>query len=199
LIKRDIVVIGASAGGVEALSELVPTIPHDIPAVILIVLHIPPWNKSNLPQILERQGTLPVSHAKDQEPIEKGHIYVAPPDHHLLVENGRTVLWRGPRENRFRPAINTLFRAAAGAYGPRVTGVVLSGALDDGSAGSWWIQRYGGVVIVQDPDEALIPDMPRNALQYCSSALILPVSEMGSLLARFATGEEVWECQQKRA
>jgi two-component system, chemotaxis family, protein-glutamate methylesterase/glutaminase len=199
LIKRDIIVVGASAGGVEALSELVSAFPPDVPAAILIVLHIPAWNKSNLPQILERRGPLQVSHARDQEPIEKGHIYVAPPDHHLLVEEGRTVLWRGPRENRFRPAINTLFRAAAGAYGRRAVGVVLSGALDDGSAGSWWIQRYGGAVVVQDPKEALIPDMPLNVLKYCSSAVISPVSEMGLLLVGFARGEEVRECQQKRA
>jgi two-component system, chemotaxis family, protein-glutamate methylesterase/glutaminase len=198
-VKRDIIVIGTSAGGVEALRILVKTLPPDLAAAVFIVLHIPSWAPSALPQILTRNGPLPATHARDNEQIEHGRIYVAPPDHHLLLEEGHTVLWKGPKENRFRPAINTLFRSAAGAYRDRVAGVVLTGALDDGSAGLWWISRYGGVALVQDPDEAEVSDMPRSALEYVKSAYVARISEMGSFLTRLSTGEELITWEQKRA
>lgn len=198
-MKHDIIVVGASAGGVEALTALASTLPADLPAAILVVLHIPPWSRSELPRILARNGLLPASAAKHNEPIRHGHIYVAPPDYHLLLEDSHTVLWRGPKENRHRPAVNTLFRSAAVSHGPRVTGVVLTGGMDDGSAGLWWVRRYGGATVVQDPDEAFVPDMPLSALEHVDSAQVARISEMGSLLTALARGEELDECQQKRA
>lgn len=171
------------------------TLPPDIPAALLIVQHVPAWAPSDLPSIISRGGALPATHARDGELIEHGHIYVAPPDYHLLVDEQRLALWRGPKENRFRPAINALFRSAAGFYGSRVTGVVLTGALDDGSAGLWWIRRYGGAAVVQDPDEASIPDMPLSALQYVSTAYKARIKEMGPLLTRLAKGQECDACQ----
>jgi two-component system chemotaxis response regulator CheB len=198
-VKRDIIVIGASAGGIDALQTLVGTLPPDLPAAVFIVLHVPPWAPSALPQILARSGPLPVAHARDDQFIEPGRIYVAPPDYHLLLEDRRTVLWRGPKENRLRPAVNTLFRSAAVAYRERVTGVVLTGALDDGSAGLWWITRNGGAAVVQDPDEAEVPGMPRSALEHVDSAYVARLPEMGSFLTQLSIGEELRTCQQKRA
>jgi two-component system chemotaxis response regulator CheB len=199
-LERDIIVVGASAGGVEALISLVTGLPPDLPAAIFVVLHMPPWARSELPKILSSNGPLPARLAGDNQPFVSGQIYIAPPDHHLLLEKGCTLLWRGPRENRARPAINSLFRSAAGAYGSRVTGVVLSGALDDGSAGLWWIRRQGGAAVVQDPSDAAFPDMPQNALKYVDTAYVAGISEIGPLLARLARGEEESdECQKKRA
>ncbi len=158
LQKRDIIVVGASAGGVEALKALVAPLPADLPAAVFVVQHIPPWYQSRLPEILSRAGNLPAAHAVHNQTIEMGNIYVAPPDAHLLLEaEGKIAIWHGPSENRFRPAINPLFRSAGSIYGKRVTGVVLTGLLGDGAAGLWWIKRYGGVAAVQDPLEALYP------------------------------------------
>jgi two-component system chemotaxis response regulator CheB len=199
-MNREIIVIGASAGGVEALQTLVSTIPAEIPAALFVVLHMPSWTRSALPHVLARSGMLPASHARHNELIEHGKIYVAPPDYHLLVEKQRTVLWRGPKENLHRPAVNALFRSAAVAYGEHVIGVILTGALEDGSTGLWWVRRYGGAAIVQDPEEALFPDMPRAALEHVDSAYIARLPEMGTLLNHLANGEEFepWK-QQKRA
>ncbi|HEX6123143.1 MAG TPA: chemotaxis protein CheB, partial [Ktedonobacterales bacterium] len=132
---HDLIVIGASAGGVEALITIARELPHDLPAAVCVVLHVPPHVPSLLPKILAQAGPLPATHARDQEPLLPGRIYVAPPDHHLLARQGHLRVTRGPRENRSRPAVDPLFRTAAHAYGPRVIGVVLSGALDDGTAG----------------------------------------------------------------
>src|SRR5262245_40128982 len=137
---RDIIVIGASAGGLETMRTLVAQLPRDLPAAILIVWHIAPNSPSLLPEILSNSGPLPASNPKDSEEIQRGRIYVAPPDHHLIVEPGRLCLTRGPKENRFRPAIDPLFRSAAEAYGPRVIGIILTGNLDDGTAGLWAIK-----------------------------------------------------------
>jgi two-component system, chemotaxis family, protein-glutamate methylesterase/glutaminase len=189
-VKRDIIIIGASAGGVEALSVLVSTLPYDIPAAIVVVLHTPPWGRSQLPEILARRGPVPAAFARDNEAFETGRIYVAPQDHHLLIEKGRAILWRGPRENRSRPAVNATLRSGAEAYGARVTGVILTGALDDGSAGLWWVKRRGGAAVVQDPAEAAFPDMPNSALEYVDSVYIARLAEMGPLLTRLATGDE---------
>jgi two-component system, chemotaxis family, protein-glutamate methylesterase/glutaminase len=198
-VKRDIIVIGASAGGVEALQIVVRMLPSDLPAAVFVVLHIPPGIPSALPQILDRSGSIPAAHVRDNQFIEAGHIYVAPPDYHLLLEAGRTVLWRGPKENRLRPAINALFRSAAAAYRERVIGVVLTGALDDGSAGLWWIARNGGAALVQDPEEAEVADMPQSALEHVDSACVARLSEMGSFLSQLSIGEELQRCEQKRA
>src|SRR5690348_12303782 len=132
---HDIIVVGASAGGVEALMSIVGDLPGNLPAAVFVVLHIPAESPSFLPSILSRSGPLLASHPENGAEIEYGHIYIAPPDQHLLVENGTMRIVRGPKENRHRPAIDPLFRSAALAYGPRVVGVVLTGGLDDGTAG----------------------------------------------------------------
>jgi len=184
--SHDLIVMGASAGGVEALMRLMAALPADLPAAVCVVLHMPPQSSSHLAEILLRAGLLPVTQAQDGEPLARGHVYVAPPDRHLMVEAGRIRCTRGPRENRVRPAIDPLFRSAALAYGPRVIGVVLSGALDDGTAGLYAIKQRGGFAVVQDPADALIPNMPQSALEYIAVDYCVPVSEMGELLVRLA-------------
>lgn len=181
-ITRDIVVIGASAGGVEALEKLVAGLPSDFPASVCVVVHLQASIPSRLPAILSQRGPLRAQHPTDGSPMRKGHIYVAPPDQHLIINDGHVQLSTGPKENRSRPAINPLFRSAAIAYGPRVIGVVLSGALDDGTAGLWEIKQRGGTTLVQDPRDARHPDMPRNALEHVSVDHVVPVREMASLL-----------------
>lgn len=153
---RDIIVIGASSGGVEALKGLVRGLSPDLPAAVFVVLHVGAL-PSVLPDILRRVSALPVDHGTDKASIENGRIYVAPPDHHLMLGPGHIHVTRGPKENSARPSINTLFRTAATAYGKRVSGVVLTGALNDGTVGLWEMKRHGGTTIVQDPKEALDP------------------------------------------
>ncbi|MDQ2714821.1 MAG: chemotaxis protein CheB [Chloroflexota bacterium] len=182
----DIIVIGASAGGVEALMELVKSLPRSLPASIFIVLHIPPHNLSVLPDILSRAGLLPALHPEDEDAIVPGHIYIAPPDHHLLLERDQMRVIRGPRENRHRPAIDPLFRSAALTYGSRVAGVILTGALDDGTAGLLAVKNQGGLTIVQNPDEAFFSNMPRSALAHVDVEYVLPLAAIGPLLTRMA-------------
>ncbi|HZU68462.1 MAG TPA: chemotaxis protein CheB [Ktedonobacteraceae bacterium] len=184
---HDIIVIGASAGGVEALMKLASELPADLPASIFIILHIPAHSPSLLPEILSRSCPLKAVHPSDGEVIEHGWMYVAPPDLHMLLEDQHIHLVRGPRENRRRPAIDPLFRSAAVAYGARVVGVILTGSLDDGTAGLLAIKRLGGVAIVQDPREALYPSMPLNALRHVAVDYTLPLSEMAPLIARLAS------------
>src|SRR5262249_3161219 len=148
----DIIVVGASAGGVEALMQLVSCLPPDLPATLFVVLHLPSHSSSALPQILRRHGQLSAVHPEDDEAFVPGTIYIAPPDHHLMLNGGHRIsLTRGPRENSHRPAIDPLFRSAARAYGSRVVGIVLSGTQGDGTAGLQAIKMRGGVAIVQDP------------------------------------------------
>lgn len=180
--KPNIIVIGASAGGLRAFETLVSQLPPNFPAAIFIVWHISPDYPSLLPQILARVTPLPVTHAVDREPIQLGRIYVAPPDHHLLVEPEMIRLSRGPRENRFRPAVDVLFRSAARSYGARVIGVVLTGSLDDGAAGLYAVKERGGIAIVQDPLDALHPSMPREAIKVVDVDYCVPISTMGALL-----------------
>jgi two-component system, chemotaxis family, protein-glutamate methylesterase/glutaminase len=189
---HDIIVIGASAGGVEALATLVHEIPSDLRGAIFIVLHIPAETTSSLPHILSRAGSLPASHPANGAPIEYGHIYVAPPDYHLLIEQEHVCLVRGPKENRHRPAIDPLFRSAAEAYGQRVVGVVLTGALNDGTAGLLAIQRNGGIAVIQDPAEALYSSMPQSALEHVKIDYRLPLAAIGPLLGKL-TQEQVTE------
>src|SRR3712207_5936621 len=151
---HNIIVVGASAGGMEALQALVAGLPDDLPAAVCVVWHLPAHAEGVLPAVLDRAGPLPAAHARDGEPIERSRIYVAPPDRHLVLERGHMRLTRGPKENHFRPAVDPLFRASAVAYGPRVIGVVLSGLLNDGTAGLWTIKDRGGLAVVQEPDEA---------------------------------------------
>jgi two-component system, chemotaxis family, protein-glutamate methylesterase/glutaminase len=177
---HDIVVVGASAGGVEALVGLAASLPAGLPAAVFVVLHVPTSGTSALPGILSRHGPLPAVHVKDGEPIEHGRIYVAPPDHHLLLRPGHVHLARGPRENGHRPAVDPLFRSAARDYATRVVGVVLSGTLDDGAAGLRAIKSRGGVAVVQDPGDALYPGMPTNAIEGPRSTTSSPPGPSGS-------------------
>ena len=161
---HDIVVIGASAGGVRALRTIFAALPPNLRAAVLVTLHITPDAPSVLPDLLGRASHLPAGHAVDGEAVNTGRIYVAPPDHHLLVRGGAIGLSRGPRESGARPAADPMFRSAAREYGPRVIGVVLSGGLDDGTAGLRAIKARGGITVVQAPESALVADMPRNAI-----------------------------------
>lgn len=188
MLTHDIIVVGASAGGVEPLIELVGGLPADLPAAVFVVLHVPPHSPSHLPEILSRRGPLPAAHAVDGEAIVPGRIYVAPPDRHLLVRDGYVELTHGPRENGSRPAVDALFRSAARAYGPRVMGVVLSGALGDGAMGLLIIAARGGVTVVQDPEDALFDSMPRTALRSTRIDYTLPSTQIPDLLARLTRG-----------
>ena len=181
---HDIVVVGASAGGVEALAGLAASLPTGLPAAVFVVLHVPSTGTSALPDILSRHGPLPATHVKDGEPIENGRIYVAPPDHHVLLRRGHVHLARGPRENGHRPAVDPLFRSAAHEYASRVVGVVLSGALDDGTAGLTAVKSRGGLAVVQEPGDALYPGMPDSALEHVRVDHVVPTADMGALLAR---------------
>jgi two-component system chemotaxis response regulator CheB len=183
MAHRDLIVIGASMGGVEALTRLVAQLPADLAAAVCIVLHVSATTKSVLPAILSRSGPLPARHPDDHEALRPGHIYVAPNDRHLLVEEGVVRVVKGPRENGHRPAVDPLFRSAARTYGPRVVGVVLTGALDCGTAGLIAVKRQGGLAIVQEPADAYCPDMPRSALEYVQVDHCVPLAEMGALLA----------------
>ncbi len=183
---HDIIVIGTSAGGLKALGAIVGTLPADMDAALFIVQHLAADKPSILPQILTDVGSLRASHPSDGEPIQTGRIYVAPPDYHLLVNNGSMRVVRGPQENRFRPAINALFRSAARAYGSRVVGVVLTGYLDDGTVGLQAIKKRGGVAIVQDPKEAEYPSMAKSALRYVKVDYCLPLAEIPDQLAHLS-------------
>ena len=184
MAERNIIVIGCSVGGVEALQRLVERLPKNLPAAIFVVLHLSPQSTSVLPEILTRAGTLPAVHPRDGESIRTGRIYVAPPDKHLLIEDGRVRVMRGPRENRHRPAIDPLFRSAARWYGPRVIGVVLTGSLDDGTAGLLAIKKRRGLGIVQDPEDAFCSDMPRSAIEAGAVDYVEPVHRIPELLEK---------------
>jgi len=184
--KHDIIAIGASAGGVEALQQIVCALPGSLPAAVFVVLHLYPRSESLLPQILSRAGPLPAVHPSDGERIERGIIYVAPPDNHLLIEREHVHIDSGPKEQHQRPAINVTFRSAAQSYGQRVVGVVLTGALDDGTAGLWEIKRRGGIAVVQNPEEASFPSMPLSAIREVEVDHTVAVAQIGSLLARLA-------------
>src|SRR5262249_4152857 len=179
---RDIIVVGAWAGGVEALSRLVAGLPANLPAAVFIVLHIPAGAPSLLADILTRDGLLPAAQAKHGETIRPGRIYVAPPDFHMLLRPGHIELTRGPRENHVRPAIDPLFRSVARAYGQRVVGVVLTGHLYDGTAGLMAIRGAGGVAVVQDPADALVGTMPQTARNFAGADYVLPLADISRTL-----------------
>jgi two-component system, chemotaxis family, protein-glutamate methylesterase/glutaminase len=179
---RNIIVIGASAGGFEAMKKLVAGLPSDLQASLFIVWHMSSDVRGVLPQVLNRLETIPAEHAFDKEPIQQNRIYIAPPNFHLLVERGRVRVTKGPKENRFRPAVDPLFRSAAYAYGSRVIGVILTGALDDGTSGLWTVKHLGGTAVVQDPSDAEVPSMPENALREVDVDYVVPVAEMADLL-----------------
>ena len=183
---RDIVVVGGSAGAIESLSILVSHLPAELDAAIFVTVHTLPIGDSLLPKILSRRGPLGAAVAVDGEPIICGRVYVAPPSLHLLIEPGRVTLSGSPKENGHRPAIDPLFCSAARAYHDRVIGVVLSGTLDDGSVGLRVIRQEGGTAIVQDPDEALFRQMPRNAIDIAHPQHVAPVAEIARLITTHA-------------
>lgn len=180
------IAVGTSAGGVEALIAIVRGLTPNFPATLFIVLHLSADAPSLLPELLNRAGYLPASHPTDGEEIRRGHIYVAPPDHHLLVEQGYMRVVRGPKENRHRPAVDPLFRSLARAYGPRAIGVVLTGALDDGTAGLLAIKRRNGLAVVQDPTDAFYPSMPQSALDHVAVDYTVPIADMAALLKKLS-------------
>src|SRR5215470_17662630 len=170
------------------MKRMVAGLPRDLPAAIFVATHIPPGNKSILPNILSKAGKLPARHAVDREPIRMSRIYVALPGHHLTIEQGRVRVTSGPTEGGFRPAIDALFRSAARSYHSAVIGLILTGLLDDGTAGLVSVKRHGGVAIVQDPDDAAHPDMPRSALANVAVDYCLPIREIGAALTNLVIG-----------
>jgi two-component system chemotaxis response regulator CheB len=185
MANHNIIVVGASAGGVSPLTKLINALPASLDASIFIVMHV--QSSSSLDAVLATRSVLPVVNARDNEKIERGHVYVAPPNHHMLLEKNRIHLTNGPTVNYVRPAIDPLFHSAAIAYGPRTVGVLLSGTLDDGSGGMAAIKSRGGITIVQDPAEAQHPDMPLNAIELVTVDHILPVVKIAKLLVELAT------------
>jgi two-component system chemotaxis response regulator CheB len=184
--NRDIIVIGGSSGATAPLKEILGALPADLPAAIFIVLHIPAHGIGILSTVASAVSRLPVVQAESGMPIRNGQIYLAAPDHHLLLFKSHIMLGRGPRENMVRPAIDALFRSAAMQYGPRVIGVVLSGLLSDGAAGLSAIKRCGGVALVQDPSDAIADEMPRRALEATTADLCAPGARIGDILADLA-------------
>jgi two-component system chemotaxis response regulator CheB len=184
--NHDIMIIGMSAGGLEAAITIISRLPRDFVAALFVVTHMPAEGPSFLPDILSAAGPLPAVHVSDGLAIEPGHIYCATPDHHLLIEPGHIHSVRGMKENGFRPAIDATLRTAAYAYGPRVVGVILTGMLDDGTAGLLAVKRRGGFAIVQDPDEALFPSMPSTARRYVAVDAVLRLADMAPMLVRLA-------------
>ncbi len=183
---HDVIVIGASAGGVEALKQLVANLPADLPAAVCVVLHVSSHGTSVLPAILRRAGRLPAEHVDAPQLLEPGRIYVAPPNKHLLIKSGFVSATHGATENGHRPAVDPLFRTAARTYGPGVIGVVLSGVLDDATAGLAAIKLRGGIAVVQHPEDAMYSGMPLSAIENVQVDHVVPVAEMAALLVRLA-------------
>ena len=194
--KRDIIVVGASAGGIGVLETVLSSLPWDFPGAVFIVLHTSQYSPGLLPEILNRISRVPVLYAVHKAPILPARIYVAPAgQRHMLLERGKILLQAGPRENRSRPSIDGLFRSASHAYGSQVVGVILTGNLDDGSAGLADIKSRGGLAIAQDPAEAMAPSMPTNAIESTEVDFVLPAQEIGPKLVELASSESVFEMQ----
>jgi two-component system, chemotaxis family, protein-glutamate methylesterase/glutaminase len=183
--RRDLVVVGGSAGALDALKDLLAHLPKDFGAAILVVIHIPDEFPSYLAEILGHAGPLPAKQVHKKERIKEGVVYVAPPDRHLLVDDGHVDVSRGPRENRHRPAIDPLFRSAARAKGKKLIGIILSGYHDDGSSGLMAVKMWGGLTVVQSAEEALSPEMPTKAKYYASAEYELPVREIAKMLTQW--------------
>jgi len=189
-VKRDVIVIGASAGGVMALVELFAALPAGLPASIGVVLHRS-TSPGELVSVLGRRSLLPVIEPKDFSAMKRGVIYLAPADHHLLFENGGVILYRGPKEHSTRPAIDPLFRSAAAQYGKRVLGILLTGGGEDGVSGLIAISQASGVTLAQDPDDAYMPYMPINAMRFDNVAGVFPLRDMAAVVTALAKGHTV--------
>jgi two-component system, chemotaxis family, protein-glutamate methylesterase/glutaminase len=189
-IKRDIVVIGASAGGVMVLQQLFSTLPNPFPGSLMMVIHRGPV-PSQLVAVLGRRSTVPITEVERVTAPEPNTVYVAPADHHLLVQHGKLAIDRGPKEHGTRPSVDPMFRTAAVEFGSRVVGVILTGCGDDGVAGLVSIKQEGGLSLVQNPDEAYMPSMPKNAIEYDHVDMIVSLADISSVLAALARGEEV--------
>ena len=184
--NRDIIVIGGSSGATAPLKSILGGLSADLPASVFVVLHIPSRSVGLLSIVASAAGPLPTREAEDGLKIERGHVYIGAPDHHLILVDGHIRLGRGPRENMVRPAIDPLFRSAAMSYGPRVIGVVLSGLLGDGASGLNAIKRCGGMALVQDPEDAIADEMPRRALEATVADLCIPSAKLGDVLSDLA-------------
>ncbi|HWB14656.1 MAG TPA: chemotaxis protein CheB [Pirellulales bacterium] len=184
-----LIVIGGSAGGLPALLDIVRGLPADLPVAICVAIHTSPYSPGRLPEVVDRQTQLPCLFAEDRQPIVPGQIYFAPVDRHLIIHDGVLRVTHGPRENGFRPAVDPLFRSAARAWGPRVAGIVLSGSLGDGSFGLACIKQSGGIAIVQNPDEAIVPSMPLSALRGVAIDHVVGAAEMAALIVELAKEE----------
>jgi two-component system chemotaxis response regulator CheB len=182
--NRDLIAIGTSAGGVEALLKLVAKLKPDIPATILVTIHLSAQFRSELDRLLSRAGPLPAHFAAHGERYRRGTIYLAPPDRHLLIEGGRIYLGSGARENNVRPAIDAMLRSVAVCCGSRAIGVVLTGTLDDGASGLWAIHQCGGLTVVQDPEDAAFSDMPQNALVMVKPDHLVALHDLPALLGK---------------
>ena len=188
---RDVVVVGASAGGVPTLIALFAKLPRDLPAAVAVVLHRSPYHESNLSRVLARWANLSIVEPADGTALEGRRVYIAPRDHHMTLEDGRVRIHRGPKEHRTRPAVDPLFRSAADVYGPRVVGVLLTGGGEDGVQGLIRIKAAGGLSIAQDPNEAPFPFMPMNAIVYDSVDAVLQVEMIAAAIPLLARGEQV--------
>ena len=186
-MNRDIIVIGASAGGFEVLLSLAGELPRDLPAAIFVVLHRAAGDRAHLPELLSERGRMPARHPLHEERIANGIIYIAPPDNHLLLRHGSVQVVRGPKENGHRPAVDALFRSASAAYGSRVIGVVLSGYQDCGTAGMMSIKARGGVSVVQAPESAVASEMPGSVLQRVAVDHVASPRDLAQLLVRLVS------------
>ena len=184
--NRDVLAIGASAGGVDALVYLARHFPADFPAAIVATVHLSPYGRSSLDRILGNAGPLPAKFAIDGAPVERGTIHLAPPDRHLIMDRDRLWLGDGPRENNSRPAIDPMLRSVAACCGGRAVGAVLTGTLGDGASGLWTVGQLGGCTVVQDPDDAAFSEMPINALKLTQPDHVVALNDMPALLTRLA-------------
>jgi two-component system, chemotaxis family, protein-glutamate methylesterase/glutaminase len=185
-----LVVIGTSAGGIEALKKLLAQLPQDFPAPVFIVMHMGADSDGEVfVRVLKASGGLPCQLAQDGQAFKSGHVYLAPPDQHMLIARGKLMLSKGARENRFRPAIDPLFRSAAVTYGNHVIGIILTGYLDDGTSGMLAIKRCGGICVAQDLNDALYPDMPQSVITNVGADYCVPIAQMGALLAELVGKE----------
>jgi len=195
-MNHDVIVIGASAGGIPALKQVLAELPKDLHAAVFIVLHTAPQTPRVLAQILDEKSAIPVSYAEDGHEFEQGRAYLAPPDYHLVLRGGRMALVRGPKENLSRPSVDALFRSAASSFANRVIGVILSGSLNDGTSGLADIKQCGGLAVVQDPADAISPGMPESALRHVKVDHQADLAHMPELLTHLVEEEIAAESKQ---